>query len=155
MIDKYVLISQLVDKYFTKLVTAYGFEKVASGSAQEGFGAKFRNKTTIITIYFEMITGYGEPFVQITDITRQKTTSLGVLLEGLGIEKLPKFEDIHRDKLKNIEELDKILLQKSHQLFTYATDFLKGDFSIMPKLEELEKKRQREYIEYRKSKSDL
>jgi hypothetical protein len=154
MVDEYSLATKLIDKYFSDLIVLYKFEKITSEVARNESGTIYRNKTLEITLYFEISKDYiGEPSILISDTARQINVSLSVLLAALGVAELPKFQDMNRKKLKTIEELEKELIQKSQKLFTYAVDLLKGDLSIMPRLEELEQERQQDYLKYRKHKT--
>lgn len=149
MAKKNTFFSELIDKHFSRLVTQYGFKKIESDKARGEYWVKFQNKTTQITFYCVVLDYYEDPWIKINDLSGNgQGTLLEVLLHFLDVEHLPEFGK-QPIRLNTIEELEERMKLKSQQLYTYAKEFLKGDFYIMPKLEELTEKRINEYEKHK------
>ena len=124
----------LVDKYFGKLETQYGFKKVNAQTQRHEYSIDFENLTTYVSVNYE----FGStPWIVIGDIKNPllNGSSLEWLLIELGVEKMPTVEEAFEKKHFSKEELDSILERKGQQLFIYAVDLLQGNFKIVPKLQ--------------------
>ena len=142
----------LVDKCFGKLETEYGFKKVNAQFQRHEWWINFENRTTHVSVGYEI---GSVPWVLIGDAKnpRLNGSSLEWLLVELGIEKMPPVEVAFEKKQYTQKDIESILENKGQQLFMYATDLLRGNFKIVPKLQERGKKFAEECNEYMMSQS--
>ena len=65
----------------------------------------------------------------------ENKTTLGWLLVELGVEKAPKPEQAFRPTTLSEGTLAPVLQKMGQQILDFGSDLLKGDFSILPKLQ--------------------
>jgi hypothetical protein len=145
---------RIVEKAFWGLEARYGFKKTETKFENRSVTVRFQNTTTEIILNYEIgIT----PWLEIVDIhTPGNKSTLGWLLVEAGVEKTPLPEQAFHPTRLNEGELEPILQTMGQQLLEYGADLLKGNFSILPKLQERARKYALEcdrYLTIRKPKS--
>ena len=126
---------QLVQKSFVKLEVKYGFKKTKSDYHSGGVTVCFQNLTTEVVLNYEI----GDfPWITIADINNPKAAraSLDWLLVELGEIESPTVDAAFLPARMEEEQLEAELKKKSNQLLEFSADFLKGDFTLLPKLQE-------------------
>ncbi len=89
-------------------------------------------------------------------IKPKNKSTLGWLLVEKGIDKPPLPEQAFHPTTLNEDELEPVLQTMGQQLLDHGADLLKGDFAIMPKLQDRARKYALEcdrYLSIRKPKS--
>ena len=144
----------VVEKAFLGLEARYGFKKTETRYENRGVIVRFQNTTTEVLLNYEI---GNTPWLEIADVhhTRNKST-LGWLLVEQGVEKPPTPEQaFHPTPLKE-NDLPAVLKKMAQQVLEYGGDLLKGDFTLLPKLQERAKNYDLEckhYLSIRKPKS--
>ena len=128
----------IVDKAFWGLETRYGLKKTETKFEGRSCTVRFRNATTEVLLNYEL---GNTPWLEISDIKNAENKStLGWLLVELGVDKPPTPEQAFRPT-PLIEGTLVPTLQKMEQLLLdHGAELLKGDFTIMPKLQARAKK---------------
>ncbi len=144
----------MVEKAFWGLEARYGFKKTETKFENRSVTIRFQNITTEILLNYEIGT---TPWLEISDVQNAGNKStLGWLLVEAGVEKAPLPEQAFRPTTLKEEELEPILQTMGQQLLDHGVDLLKGDFSMLPKLQERARKYGLEcdrYLSIRKPKS--
>jgi hypothetical protein len=145
---------RMVEKAFWGLETRYGFKKTETKFENRSVTIRFQNATTEILLNYEI---GNTPWLEIADVHNAKTKStLGWLLVEKGIDKAPLREQAFQPTTLNENELDPVLQTMGKQLLDHGADLLKGDFAIMPKLQDRARKYALEcdrYLSIRKPKT--
>jgi hypothetical protein len=130
---KKVEFENMVDKAFWGLEAKYGFKKTETRYVDRTCTIQFGNATTEIVLNYEL--GIA-PWLEISDAhhPEQKST-LGWLLVELGVEKAPKPEQAFIPTKLSDGGLEPMLQKMGQQILDYGKDLLKGDFTILPKLQ--------------------
>ena len=126
---------RLIDKTFSRLGTKFDFKKVKTNYHSGGAEVVFQNKTTEVIVNYEI----GEfPWVTMADINNPKTAraSLDWLLVELGERESPTTDEAFFPLRMDDTQLEDELRKKSEQLLKFGADFLRGDFSLLPNLQE-------------------
>jgi hypothetical protein len=132
---------RIVNKNFWGLEAKHGFKKTETEYHKGGVIVRYQNPTTEVVINYEI----GDlPWITLADIKNPETekSSLDWLLVELGERKPPMPEEAFSTAEMSDGQLDAVLQQKSEQLLNFGADFLKGDFSLLPKLQ----KRAEDYL---------
>jgi hypothetical protein len=144
---------RLVEKAFWGLEARYGFKKIETKFENRSVIVRFQNTTTDILLIYEI---GNMPWLEISAIHDPVNKStLGWLLVEKGFENPPLPEQAFRPTTLNENDLEPILQTMNQQLLDHADDLLKGDFTIMPILQERARKYALEcdhYLSIRKSK---
>ena len=124
----------MVEKAFLGLEARYGFKKTETRYENRGVIVRFQNATTEILLNYEI---GNTPWLEITDVhkTENKST-LGWLLVVQGVEKAPTPEQAFHPTPLNEKDLSAVLQKMAQQVLEYGGDMLKGDFTLLPKLQE-------------------
>lgn len=145
---------RMVEKAFWGLEAKHGFKKTETKFENRSVTVQFQNATTEILLNYEI---GNVPWVEIIDLTHgEKKTTLGWLLVEAGVDKAPMPEQAFHPTTLSEEELESTLQKMGQQLLDHGAELLKGDFSILPKLQERARKYAAEcdrYLSIRKSKS--
>jgi hypothetical protein len=129
---------QIVTKAFRGLESKHGFKKSETVFFKKGCTVQFVNKTTDITLHYEI---GAEPWLSIADAHNpENKTTLDWLLVEHGVMKPPTPAQAFSTVAKPVSELASMLEKKNQQLIEYGADFIKGDFSLMPALQKRAKK---------------
>jgi len=126
---------RLIAKTFLSLETKYGFKKTKTDYHSGGVIVTFQNPTTEVILNYEI----GEyPWVTIADINNPETDriSLDWLLVELGEREAPTTDEAFMPLRMDDSHLEIELTKKKEQLLNFGTDFLKGDFSLLPNLQQ-------------------
>jgi hypothetical protein len=144
----------LVEKAFWGLEARYGFKKTETKFENRSVIVRFQNATTEILLNYEI---GNTPWLEISDVHNPENKStLGWLLVETGIDKTPLPEQAFHPTTLNEDELESVLQTMGQQLLDHAADLLKGDFAIMPKLQDRARKYALEcdrYLSIRKPKA--
>ena len=129
---------RIVTGAFRSLESRHGFKMGETSYSQKNCAVQYVNATTDVTLHYEL---GREPWLAIADIrdTENKST-LGWLLVERGIEKTPAPAAAFRSTKLPEGKLASDLEKKIQQLLEHGTDLIKGDFSLMPKLQKRAKK---------------
>jgi hypothetical protein len=128
----------MIDKAFWGLEAKFGFKKIATNYVDRTCTVQFKNATTEILINYEL---GNTPWVEISDINNpENKTTLGWLLVELGVDKAPKPEQAFHPTTLSEGTLEPILQKMGQQVTDLGSDLLKGDFTILPKLQARAKK---------------
>jgi hypothetical protein len=128
----------MVDKAFWGLEAKYGFKKTATSFVARTCTVQFKNSTTEIILNYEL---GNTPWLEISDVNNSENkTTLGWLLVELGVEKAPKPEQAFRPTTLSDGTLAPVLQKMSQQILDFGSELLKGDFTILPKLQARAKK---------------
>jgi hypothetical protein len=145
---------RMVEKVFWGLESKYGFKKTETKFESHSVTVRFQNATTEVLLNYEI---GNTPWLEIADVhNADNKSTLGWLLVETGVEKAPSPEQAFRPTTLNESELEPILQTMGQQLLDYGADLLKGDFAIMPKLQDRSRKYALEcdrYLSIRKPKS--
>lgn len=129
---------RIVTGAFRSLEVRHGFKKGETIYSQKKCTVQYLNATTDVTVHYEL---GREPWLEISDITNAEDKStLGWLLVERGVEKTPAPADAFRSTKLPDGKLASDLEKKVQQLLEHGTDLVKGDFSLMPKLQKRAKK---------------
>jgi hypothetical protein len=135
---KKVEFENMVDKAFWGLEAKYGFKRTKTSYVERTCTVLFKNVTTEILLNYELGT---IPWLEFSDTHNPENKStLGWLLVELGVEKPPKPEQAFLPTTMSDSALEPILQKMEQQLLDYGADLLKGDFTIVPKLQARAKK---------------
>ena len=128
----------MVDKAFWGLEAKYGFKKTGTRFVKRSCIVEFKNPTTEIVLNYELGT---TPWVEISDAKNSDSKStLGWLLVELGVDKAPTPEQAFHPTTLHEGALEPSLQKMGQQVLDYGADLLKGDFTILPKLQARAKK---------------
>ena len=128
----------MVDKAFWGLEAKFGFKKTATSYVDRTCTVQFTNATTEIILNYEL---GNTPWLEISDIhNAENKTTLGWLLVELGVDKAPKPEQAFRPTTLSEGTLQPVLQKMGQQILDYGSDLLKGDLTILPKLQARAKK---------------
>jgi len=132
---------RIVDKTFWGLEAKYGFKKTETAYHRGGVIVRFQNPTTEVVLNYEI---GALPWVTIADINNPETdkSSLDWLLVELGEKKSPTTDEAFFPANMDEGQLEAELQKKSDQLLSFGADFIKGDFTLLPKLQ----KRAEDYL---------
>jgi hypothetical protein len=129
---------RMVEKAFWGLEARYGFKKTRTNFKNRSVTVQFQNTTTEIQLNYEI---GNAPWLEIAELHNLGNKStLGWLLVESGIEKSPLPEQAFQPTTVNEGDLEPMLQTMSQQLLEHGVDLLKGDFAIMPKLQERARK---------------
>lgn len=126
---------RIIKKTFLSLEAKHGFKKTKTEYHNNGVTVSFQNPTTEVILLYEIGTF---PWVTIADINNPKTnrTSLDWLLVELGERESPTTDEAFLPAKMDDSQLEVELKKKSDQLLHFGTDFLKGDFTLLPTLQQ-------------------
>jgi len=123
----------MVDKAFWGLEAKYGFKKTGTSYVERTCTVQFKNATTEIILNYEL---GNTPWLEISDIHNAGNKStLGWLLVELGVDKAPTPEQAFRPTTLTDGTLEPVLQKMGQQMLDYGADLMKGDFTILPKLQ--------------------
>lgn len=132
---------RIVSKTFWGLEAKHGFRKIETAYHRGGVAVRFQNSTTEVILNYEI---GALPWVTIADIKNPETdrTSLDWLLVELGEKKTPTTDEAFSPAKMDEGQLEMVLKQKSDQLLSFGANLLKGDFTLLPRLQ----KRAEDYL---------
>ncbi len=133
---------RLIAKTFLSLETKFGFKKISTEYHSGGVIVTYQNPTTEVILNYEI----GEyPWVTIANINNPKTdrASLDWLLVELGEREAPTTDEAFMPLRMDDAHLEAELEKKKVQLLKFGADMLKGDFTLLPNLQE----RAEDYLE--------
>lgn len=129
---------RMVEKAFWGLEARYGFKKTETKFENRSVTVRFQNATTEILLNYEI---GNTPWLEIADVhNAKKKSTLGWLLVEKGIDKAPLPEQAFQPTTLNEDELEPILQTMGQHLLDQGAGLLKGDFAIMPKLQDRARK---------------
>jgi hypothetical protein len=129
---------RMVEKAFWGLEARHNFKKTETKFENRSVTVRFQNATTEILLNYEI---GNTPWLEIADVHNPKNKStLGWLLVEKGIDKAPLPEQAFHLATLNEDELEPTLQTMGQQLLDHSADLLKGDFTIMPKLQDRARK---------------
>ena len=135
---KKVEFEKMVDKAFWGLEARFGFKKIETHFVNRTCTVQFKNTTTEILLNYEL---GNTPWLEISDThNAENKTTLGWLLVELGVDAAPKPEQAFHPTTLSDGSLEPTLIKMGQQVLDYAGDLLRGDFSIVPKLQARAKK---------------
>jgi hypothetical protein len=145
---------RIVEKAFSGLEARYGFKKGETKFENRSVTVRYQNTTTEIILNYEIGT---KPWLEISELQNPANKStLGWLLVQDEVDKPPLPEQAFQPSTINETELEPLLQQMGQQLLDHGAKLLKGDFTLMPKLQERARKYALEcdrYLSIRKPKS--
>lgn len=127
-----------VNRAFLGLEAKHGFKRTEIRYVDRGAIVCYRNATTELCLNYEI----GEtPWLEIADVknTENKTT-LGWLLVERGEQKAPTAAQAFQPTPLAEEKLGETLFKMTEQIAEQGADLLRGDFTILPKLQQRAKK---------------
>jgi hypothetical protein len=132
---------RIVNKTFWGLEAIHGFKNTETAYHRGGVIVRFQNPTTEVIVNYEI---GAFPWLTIANINNSETdrASLDWLLVELGEKKSPTTEEAFFRAKMDEGQLEAELQRKSDQLLSFGTDFLKGDFTLLPNLQ----KRAEDYL---------
>jgi hypothetical protein len=123
----------MVDKAFWGLEAKYGFKKTETSYVDRTCTVQFKNATTEILLNYEL---GNTPWLEISDAhNAENKTTLGWLLVESGEDEAPKPEQAFHPTTLGEGMLEPILQKMGQQILDFGGDLLKGDFTILPKLQ--------------------
>ena len=145
---------RMVEKAFWGLETKYGFKKTETKFENRSVTIRFQNATTEILLNYEI---GNTPWLEIVDVHHPENKStLGWLLVEQGVDKTPTPEQAFHSTPLDESNLSVVLQKMIQQAQKYGGDILKGDFTLLPKLQERAKNYDLEckhYLSIRKPKN--
>jgi len=132
------IFERMVEKTFWGMEARYGFKKTETKFENRSVTVRFQNTTTEILLNYEI---GNTPWLEIADVhnTENKST-LGWLLVETGVDKTPLPEQAFHPTPLNEGELESVLQTMGQQLLAHGSELLKGNFAIMPKLQDRARK---------------
>ena len=128
----------MVNKAFSGLEARFGFKKTETRFENRTCTVQFRNATTEILLNYELGSA---PWLEISNVNNAENKStLGWLLVELGVEKAPTPEQAFRPTPLREGTLEPAIQKIGQQVEEYGADLLRGDFTILPKLQARAKK---------------
>ena len=128
----------MVDKALWGLEAKFGFKKTATSYVDRTCTVQFENATTAVLLNYEL---GNTPWLEISDVhDAGNKSTLGWLLVELGLDEAPKPEQAFRPTTLSEGMLEPILQKMGQQVLDYGGDLLKGDFTILPKLQDRARK---------------
>ncbi len=126
---------KIIDRTFRGLETKYGFKKIETTYQKRGCVVRFQNATTELGLTYEIGSA---PWLTISDVNHpdEKQSTLEWLLVERGVEKAPTPDAAFLAVRMEESKLEVVLKKKNQQLVEYGADLLKGDFTILPELQE-------------------
>ncbi|MBT7782605.1 MAG: hypothetical protein HN741_06775 [Anaerolineae bacterium] len=128
-------IEKLLEKKFSSLERKFAFKKIESEHYEDGLIITYQNPTTEVLLNYQI----GEfPWIMIADIKNPKKdrVSLDWLLVELGEREAPTTDDAFFPEKMAESQLEAELEKKKEQLLSFGIEMLKGDFALLPKLQE-------------------
>jgi len=123
----------MVDNAFRGLTSKYKFKKVETKFEQRGCVVRYQNATTELALNYEL---GGKPWLTIGDVEKPENRStLGWLLVELGVERAPSVEQAFHPVALADAELEAALQKMTADVQEHGVALLKGDFTLMPKLQ--------------------
>ncbi len=123
----------MVDQAFWGLEAKYGFKRTETEYNNRTCTVQFQNQSTEVLLNYEL--GH-LPWLTISELkNRENKSTLGWLLVEKGLETPPTPEQAFSPALLRKDKLDPTLKTMGSQIMEVGTDLLKGDFTIMPKLQ--------------------
>jgi hypothetical protein len=124
----------MVDQAFWGLEAKYGFKKIETIYDKRTCTIQFQNQSTEVLLNYEL--GH-LPWLTIAELkNKENKSTLGWLLVEKGLQDAPTTEQAFRPSLLKEGELDSTLKKMGQQILDVGGDLLKGDFAIMPCLQE-------------------
>lgn len=128
---------RILDHSFGDLRTRHGLNRVETSFRSGGVTVRFENTTTQAILDYEI---GEEPRLTIGDIKdTENKSSLGWLLVERGVEKSPTAEQAFQARALAESDLAPFIKNMSAQFLEYGGDLLRGDFSLLPRLQERSK----------------
>ncbi len=128
----------MVEKAFWGLEAKYGFKKTKTSFVDRSCTVQFQNATTEVLLNYEL---GNTPWLEISDIhNAENKSTLGWLLVELGVEKPPTPEQAFHPTTLSEGTLGPTLQKMGQELTDYGEELLKGDFTLVPKLQARAKK---------------
>ena len=125
---------RMAEKAFWGLEARFGFKKIETRFENRSVTVRFQNATTEILLIYEI---GNTPWLEIADVHNVGNKStLGWLLVEAGIDKAPLPEQAFRPATLNENALESVLQTMGQHLLDHGADLLKGDFAILPKLQD-------------------
>jgi len=112
----------------------YGLQDIQSGSSAAECWVEFRNEKTGVTVSWELGGAVWVELSKWADNKKSDRSSLEILLLVLA----PHVERAS-EKVTTAKQMREVLCRKEQLLRMFASDVLRGDFSIFPRLHEAEK----------------
>jgi hypothetical protein len=129
---------RMAEKACWGLEARYGFKKIETKFENRSVIVRFQNNTTEILLNYEI---GNTPWLEISAVhDAANKSTLGWLLVEKGVEKAPLPEQAFHPSTLNEGDLEPALQKLGQQLLEYGDDLLKGDFVLMPKLQERARK---------------
>jgi hypothetical protein len=144
----------MVEKAFLGLEARFGFKKVETKYENRSVIVRYQNSTTEIILNYEI---GNTPWLEIGDLhDPDDKSTLGWLLVERGVDKVPTPEQAFHPTPLDEKDLNPLLQKMAKQVIDNGKDLLKGDFSLLPKLQERARNYDLEcqhYLSIHKSKS--
>jgi hypothetical protein len=144
----------MVEKAFLGLEARYGFKKTETKYENRGVIVQYQNATTEVLLNYEI---GNTPWLEIADVHHiGNKSTLGWLLVEQGVDKAPSPEQAFHPTPLYESDLGAVLQKMAQQALDYGGDLLKGDFALLPKLQERARNYDLEckhYLSIRKPKS--
>jgi hypothetical protein len=132
------IFERMVEKAFWGLEARYGFKKTETKFENRSVIVRYQNTTTEIILNYEI---GNTPWLEISDLKNPLNKStLGWVLVEAGVDKTPLPEQAFHPTTLNEADLEPIIQKMSQQLLDHGVELLRGDFSIVPKLQERARK---------------
>ena len=129
---------RMVDNAFIGLTRKYKLKKVETKFEQRGCVVRYQNATTELVLNYEL---GGKPWLTIGEVQQSENRStLGWLLVELGVERAPTVEQAFHPVELADAELEPALQKITAEMQEYGAALLKGDFSLMPRLQQRSRK---------------
>jgi hypothetical protein len=140
------IFERMAEKAFWGLEARYGFKKIETRFESRSVIVRFQNTTTEILLNYEI---GNTPWLEISEIKDPvNKTTLGWLLVETGFDKAPLPEQaFHPNPLKE-KDLESVLQTMGQQLLDHGAELLKGNFAMMPKLQDRARKYAQECNRY-------
>jgi hypothetical protein len=128
----------LLDKAFYGLEAQYGFKKIEAKLTDHGAAIRYRNTTTELCLNYDL----GNPiWLEIIEADHPESkTTLGWLLVERGEQRSPTVSQAFRATGPKDNEIEGILKTIVQQVMDHGADLLKGDFSLLPNLQQRAKR---------------
>jgi hypothetical protein len=128
----------LVEKAFYGLEAQYGFKKIEAKLTDHGAAIRYRNTTTELCLNYDL----GNPiWLEIIEADHPENKStLGWLLVERGEQRSPTVSQAFNATGPKDKEIEGILKTIVQQVMDHGADLLKGDFTLLPKLQQRAKR---------------
>lgn len=129
---------RILSKIFLDLEGRHGFKRGTPVYDRTGCTVQLTSPACVVTLHYTI---GEEPWFSIADARdAENQSTLEWLLVEKGIQKAPTAAQAFQTLRLPDSDLESVMTAKIHQLIEHGQEFLRGDFTLMPRLRERARK---------------